>query len=117
MADFMFLYRASAEANQRAMGTPEAARASMQAFMTWIQELERKGHVKDYGQPLDRAGKVVRGPGVATDGPFTELKDLVLGFTLIQAESLEEAARLAEGCPMLQGEASVEVRPIAQANY
>lgn len=117
MAHFIFLYRTTPEANQQHMGTPEAARESMQAFMLWISDLERKGHLADAGQPLDRPGRVVRGKGAVSDGPFTELKDIVLGFTLIRAESLEEAASLAEGCPMLQGEASVEVRPIAEVNF
>ena len=104
MANFIFLYRATPEANQQHMGTPEAARASMQAFTTWVAELERKGHLVDPGQPLDRRGAVVKG------------KDLI-GFSLIRADNLKQATVLAESCPMLQGEASVEVRPIAEVNF
>ncbi|MGE3674847.1 MAG: YciI family protein [Polyangiaceae bacterium] len=117
MANFIFLYRATPEANQQHMGTPEAARASMQAFTTWVAELERKGHLVDPGQPLDRRGAVVKGKDLITDGPFTELKDIVLGFSLIRADNLKQATVLAESCPVLQGEASVEVRPIAEVNF
>ncbi|MCA9644203.1 MAG: transcription initiation protein [Polyangiaceae bacterium] len=117
MANFIFLYRATPEDNQREMGTPEAAQANMQAFAAWMAELETKGHLVDPGQPLDRAGRVVKGKGLVTDGPFTELKDIVLGFSLIRAESLEQASELAASCPMLQGETSVEVRPIAQMDF
>jgi len=40
------------------------------------------------------------------------VKDLVAGFTLIEARDLDEAVRLSVGCPILEGGGSVEVRPI-----
>ena len=47
-----------------------------------------------------------------TDGPFAEAKDLVGGYTLIEAENLGRAAELAQGCPILERQGLVEVRPI-----
>jgi dihydrofolate reductase len=68
----------------------------MEAFMTWIRELEATGHLKNQGQPLDPAGKVVRGKkGLVTDGPYVEAKDIVLGFIIVQARDLAQAAELA----------------------
>ena len=65
------------------------------------------------GQPLERTGKIVQGAGrVITDGPFAEAKDVVGGFTLIQAEDVAHAAELAKGCPILDAGGYVEVRPI-----
>ena len=62
----------------------------------------------------DRGGRVVRGKDkVVTDGPYVEAKDIVLGFIVIAADSLDEAARLASGCPIVEGGGSVEVRPVA----
>jgi hypothetical protein len=56
---------------------------------------------------------VVRGPKrVVTDGPYVEAKDMVLGFIVIEARDIEQAAELAQGCPMLMGEGSVEIRPV-----
>jgi hypothetical protein len=90
----------------------------MQAFLVWVRELEAKGHLKNPGQPLERTGKVVHGePGkspVVTDGPYVEAKDMVLGFMVIEARDLAEATELSTGCPMLGGEACVEVRPVAE---
>ena len=43
--------------NREHMGTPEQAQKSMQAWLGWIRELESKGHLKDPGQPLDRAAR------------------------------------------------------------
>jgi hypothetical protein len=117
MSEFVFLFRASDAARQAAMGTPESAQRSMQAWLAWIRELEAKGHLKHPGQPLDVAGKVVRGKHkIVTDGPYAEAKDLVLGFIVVEARDLAEAADLSKGCPMLEGDGSVEIRPVGTVN-
>ena len=70
MSQFLYLYRMPGAAQQEAMGTPESAQQSMQRWMTWMQELDAKGHLKDRGQPLEQTGKVVRGQQkTVTDGP------------------------------------------------
>jgi hypothetical protein len=51
-----------------------------------------------------------------TDGPFAESKDIVGGYTLVQARDLDEAVELSKGCPIFEGEGVVEVRPIMQMN-
>ena len=86
---------------------------SMQRLMAWRNYLDKKGHLKDRGQPLERTGKVVRGQQkTVTDGPYTEAKDLVGGFTLIEARDIDQAVELSRGCPILEGCGSVEVRPV-----
>jgi hypothetical protein len=112
MSEFVFLFRATEAAHLEAMGTPERAQRSMQAWFAWLRELETKGCLKNPGQPLDRAGKVVRAAGV-TDGPYMEAKDLVLGFITVEARDMAHAAELAAGCPMARGGGSVEVRPVS----
>jgi len=112
MSQFLYLYRSSDTARQAAMGTPERAQQSMQRWMKWMRELETNGHLKDAGQPLERTGKVVRGHQAVTDGPYTEAKDLVGGFSLIEARDIDQAVELSRGCPILDGGGSVEVRPV-----
>ena len=117
MSEFVFLFRTSPAARQAAMGTPENAQKSLQSWLAWIRELETKGHLKSPGQPLDVGGKVVRGTErMVTDGPYAEAKDLVLGFMVVEASDLAQASELAKGCPMLQGDGSVEVRPVRALN-
>src|SRR5262249_6096161 len=109
------LFRHDEKSAREAMGTPERAQQSLQAWMTWIRDLEAKGHLKDRGQPLERTGKVVRGRArTITDGPYAEAKDLVLGFIVVQARDLDQAAELAGGCPMVEGGGAVEIRPVAK---
>ena len=47
-----------------------------------------------------------------TDGPFAEAKDIIGGFTLIEARDLDHAVELSKGCPILEVDGAVEVRPI-----
>ena len=48
------------------------------------------------------------------DGPFTETKELVAGFSIIQVESLDEAIELVKRTPNVfpNGEAVVEIRKL-----
>lgn len=116
MSDFVFLFRASEAGRRQALGTPEQAQRSLQAWLAWIRELEAKGHLKNPGQPLEPTGRVVRGKKkVVTDGPYIEAKELVLGFIVVEASDLAQAVELSKGCPMLEGDGSVEVRPVEAA--
>src|SRR6058998_3272416 len=115
MSEFVYLFRASAAEQREAMGTPERAQRSMQAWLAWIRELETQGHLKNRGQPLDRTGRVVRGKKkVVTDGPYAEAKDLVLGFIIVETRDLSEAVELSKGCPIVEGGGSVEIRPVGK---
>jgi hypothetical protein len=107
MNDFLFLYRGG-----QTTGTPEQMQNTMQKWMTWMKELGEKGHIKDIGHPLEQAGKVVKAHKSVTDGPFAEAKDLIGGYTLVQAKDLAQAADLTSGCPIFEAGGFVEVRPI-----
>jgi hypothetical protein len=108
MSEFVFLYRGGQRPN-----SPQEAQTVMQLWMTWLQDLGKRGHMKDQGQPLEPTGKVVSGKEkTITDGPFAEAKDLVGGYTLISATDLAEAAELSKGCPIFARGGSVEVRPV-----
>ena len=68
--------------------------------MTWMGKLEAGGHLKDRGQPLEPAGRLVRGAArEITDGPFVETKDMVLGFMVVQARDLAAAVELSRAAP------------------
>src|SRR5262249_22273588 len=109
MSEFTFLFRGSDPTAQ----SPEEMQKSMQKWLAWFKELGEKGHIKYPGHPLERAGKVVRGKQKSVhDGPYAEAKDIVNGFTLIEAKDLPHAVELSKRCPILEAGGSVEVRPI-----
>jgi hypothetical protein len=110
--DYVFLYRGGEEGR-----SPEQMQQIMQKWVTWLKDLTDKGHMKDQGQPLERTGKLVKGKNKAvTDGPFAESKDVVGGYTLIQARDLDQAAELSKGCPIFDVDGAVEVRPVMKMN-
>mgnify|MGYP001369289943 CR=1 FL=1 len=50
------------------------------------------------------------------DGPFTEAKELVAGFWLIQVKSKEEAIEWVKRCPNpMEGESEIEIRQVFEA--
>jgi hypothetical protein len=112
MSEFVYLYR-DGEGGR----SPEVAQQMMQKWMTWLRDLAAKGHIKDQGQPLERAGKLVKGKQkTVTDGPFAEAKDVVGGYTLVEARDLDQAVELSKGCPIFEVDGAVEVRPVMKMN-
>jgi hypothetical protein len=85
---------------------------TLKKWMDWKDTLEKNGHVKQFGERLDGMGKVVRGKAKAvTDGPFVEVKDFIQGYILVEAKDLDHAVELAKGCPILESDGTVEIRP------
>jgi len=110
MADYLFLFRGGDAA--MAKMSPEQMQQNMAKWMAWIEQLGKEGKFKA-GEPLDREGKVLRGKKQAvTDGPYAESKDLVGGYLIVSAASLAKATEIARGCPIFEGDGSVEVRAI-----
>jgi hypothetical protein len=66
-------------------------------------------------QPVQKARtvRVRHGRPVVTDGPFTETKEMLAGFYLIDAADEEEALRIAATIPPAR-EGSIEVRPVRE---
>lgn len=78
-------------------------------FNAWRQKFQ--ANIVDMGGKLGD-GQVVTSES-ATDGPFVETKEIVGGFMIVEADSLEEAGQVARESPgvMMPG-SSVEVREI-----
>jgi hypothetical protein len=78
-------------------------------FNTWKEKFQ--DNIVDMGGRL-KGGKIVTSEG-ATDGPFVEAKEVIGGYMIIAADSMEEAVEVAQGCPGVVGPgSSVEVREI-----
>jgi hypothetical protein len=108
MDKYLFVFRGGMGTNL----TPAEMQASMEKWGAWIGEMTKKGIYKG-GDPLDDGGKVLVGKKkIVTDGPYAESKDLIGGYVIIEAASLDAAAELARGCPIFESDGSVEVRKI-----
>jgi len=93
-------------------GDPEEWQAMAKKWQDWIGGIAAQNKWVAAGQQLTPGGKVVRTNGVITDGPYTEIKETLIGYSTIRAESIEEAAELAKGCPILSIGGNVEIREI-----
>jgi len=87
----------------------------IEAMMKFNEELAQAGvllALDGLMQPSEGARVRFEGgrPSV-TDGPFTETKELIGGYWIIQASSREEAVQWASRCPALDGD-MIEVRQI-----
>ena len=109
MANFMFVFRGGDVSHD----SPEQMQKYMQQWMSWFQGLTASGVYKGQGAPLEPGGKVVRGTRkTVTDGPYAEAKDLVGGYAIIEAATLDAAVEIARGCPTFEKNGAVEVRPV-----
>lgn len=92
--------------------SPEQVQQTMKKWMGWKDTLEKNGHSKQLGERLDGTGKVARGKAKAvTDGPYVEVKDSIQGYMLLEARDMDQAVELATGCPILDSDGTVEIRP------
>ncbi len=111
MAKFLFVYRGRGD--RMAKMTPEELQQNMGKWQKWIGEGMQKGWMLDPGDGLTPEGCVVNAKKVVTDGPFMESKEVVGGFSIIQADTLNAAAKHAKDCPNLLTGGSVEIRRLA----
>ncbi|HEY7729087.1 MAG TPA: YciI family protein [Candidatus Eisenbacteria bacterium] len=89
------------------------------SMVTYHEELMRAGVLLDASglKPSAQGWRVRYSGGKRTvlDGPFTEAKELIAGYTLIQVKSREEAIEWSRRFPNPVGEgadAEIEVRPL-----
>ncbi len=110
MKDFLLLFRTDYSTLTRR--SPEEMQASMKHWMDWIGGIAAQNKLTERGNRLAPAGKILKPGNVIADGPYTEIKESIAGYTIIKASSLEEATELAKGCPVLATGGNVEIREI-----
>lgn len=111
MARFMFLQRGSCE--NRPQMTPEEMEAQMKSCMEWMKSGQEEGWLLDPGSALSGSGAVVHSDMTVIDGPFAESKELVGGYTIVEAPDLVAACELAKKTIEMAGAGKIEVREIA----
>jgi hypothetical protein len=99
MANYLLLYSGggmpASEAEQKAV---------MAEWTAWYGKLGNA--VVDGGNPTTPMAKSISSDGKVSDGP---VGSMVTGYSIIKANSLDEAVALAKGCPVLKGGAKISV--------
>ena len=108
MPKYMFVYRGCDNCHE-----PEEMQKFMQLWMDWIQVGEEAGWLIDKGDGLEPDGAIVNPDLSITDGPFAESKELVGGYSMVEAANIDAAIELAKGSPIAVSGGTVEVRALA----
>lgn len=100
---------------QRAERTPEQGREAYAAMVSYAEGLQARGKLVD-ARSLASTSDSVRvqargGRATLLDGPYSEAKEMIGGFFLLQDVTYEEAIAIAQDCPAAQW-CTVEVRKL-----
>ena len=109
MKEFLLIFRNDYSAMAENL-SPEQLQNMLNDWMNWMGGIAAQNKIVDKGSRLSLKGKTVRPNNIVSDGPYTEVKELVGGFTIIRAENMDEAIKIAKGCPILGAGGNVEVR-------
>lgn len=96
MAKFVVVYKGGSMAE-----TPEAAEASMKAWMSWFESVGPA--VKDMGNPFSTS------VAVHSNGSIGEVSAGLTGYTILEADAIDHAATLVAQCPVLSDGGTIEI--------
>lgn len=94
--------------------SPEVMQQAMGKYMAWRKE----PFAVDGRRLNDDLGKVLRASGgkaAATDGPYSETKELLGGYYTIEATDYDEAVKLSMTHPHLEHGGTIEVRKVYES--
>jgi hypothetical protein len=109
MKEFMMIFRMAPMGDYQP--TPEQLQESVKQWQDWIGGIAAQGKFASTNQ-LGFTGKTLKSDGIVTDGPYAEVKEIVGGYIIVKADDIDDAMRLAQGCPILYIGGHVEVREI-----
>ena len=99
MADYVLLYSGGG------MPATQAEQAAvLKEWDAWFRKLD--GVVVDQGNPFTGKAKMIASDGKTSDG---SVGPMATGYTIIKADSLNAAAEIAKGCPVLKSGAKITV--------
>ena|SRR5438132_508347 len=112
MQEYLLLIRT--EGNPWEVLSPDEQQKHVAKATSYINNLVQNGTLKG-AQPLELEGRIIsNNKGAWKDGPFNESKEVIAGYFLIQANSLDEAITIAKANPIYEDQlnARIEVRPV-----
>lgn len=113
MAEFILLLNASPTAV--AGVSPEEIQRIIEEYSAWRETLQGRGQLVSSRKLKDNSGKSLsmkNGKMRVLDGPFSEAKEVVGGFFVIQADNYDQAVEICRTCPHLKYGGTIELRQI-----
>jgi hypothetical protein len=112
MTKFLFIYRDQAEG--QTPPTPEEMNGFLQLWGEWFKQFPNQ--IVDGGDGLLPTGRVLHPSGQVSNGPYVEAKEMIGGFSVIQADHYEQAVEIARHCPITKIGGAIEIREFANYN-
>jgi hypothetical protein len=83
----------------------------VQKYLAWAREVQESGRLKGSQKLKSGVGRVIDGRrgGAVLDGPYAETKEVIGGYWILEADTIDEATQIASGIPF--GEGTLEIRP------
>lgn len=113
MSQFLLLLHESPKAMSEV--SPEEIQGIIGEYTAWRDKLEAQNRLVSSNKLKDDGGRhLLQGDGAVrvVDGPFSEAKEVVGGYFLIEAADYEEAATICADCPHLAFGGRIELREI-----
>ena len=110
MKKFLLLLHEDIEAMQKL--SPKEMETLVESHLKWAKKLGEQGYLIE-GDGLDPSGIQIQGKdSVIKDGPYIESKEMIGGYYLLQADSLDTVVTIAKECPCHLWGGTTEIRPI-----
>jgi hypothetical protein len=93
--------------------TEEETKAIYEEYAA-VSRDRRRSTAHSSSRPSAKTVRVKNGSTLVTDGPFAETKEALGGYYLVEADSIDEALKLAAKIPSARLGGSIEVRPIIE---
>jgi hypothetical protein len=109
MKEFVLIFRL--EELPEVNFSPEEMQAKMNVWEKWVDGIIAKSILVSRGNRLSRESRVIRDKMLLTKGPYVELGEIIGGYIIIRAESIDAAAEIVNEAPIV-GKGTIEVRGI-----
>ena len=109
MKEFMLIFRVKDIGDFKA--TPE----QVQERLSWLAGIAAQNKLLDKGNsllPFNDSAKTVSVGSVVTDGPYTEIKEFIVGYVIVRTTTIDEAVEMAKENPIFKIGGNIEVREI-----
>ncbi|UZJ63903.1 YciI family protein [Sphingobacterium sp. KU25419] len=93
----------------------QPSREQMQERMNWLAGIAAQNKLVDKGNtllPVPGSAKTVKQDNMVSDGPYTEIKEFISGYIVVQTDNIDEAVEIAKENPIFKIGGSIEIREV-----
>jgi hypothetical protein len=95
--------------------SPAEMQERMGLWEKWVDGIIAKNILVSRGNRLSKESRVIRDKKLLTKGPYVELSEIIGGYIIIRANSIDEAAEIVKEAPIV-GKGTIEVRGIYEGD-